>query len=187
MEKLQQWLSIWELTRASGITGYLLLFLSTVFGLISSMDFIHNKWKKFFSIGHQYAGWMGFLVCLFHGMILYYNHYDPFTWKEIFLPFVARYSWFWSGIGTLSLYFMVIVLLSSDLINKLGKRLWKTLHYFAFGAYGFALLHGIFLGTDTREWWVIMLYASTSAIVLSLIIIRVLAISIKKERKVTQS
>lgn len=181
MEQLQGWLSIWELTRASGITGYLLLFLATIFGVLSSIGFIHHKWKTFFTMGHQYAGWLGFLFSLFHGLILYYNTYVPYTWAEILVPFVATENRFWLGLGILSLYGMLIVLLSSEVINKLGRQLWKKLHYLAFVAYAFALLHGIILGTDIDQWWGLILYASTGSIVVSLILIRVLSSSFKKK------
>ncbi|WP_052158907.1 ferric reductase-like transmembrane domain-containing protein [Halobacillus sp. BBL2006] len=155
-------ISTWEWTRISGLTSFFLLFLSILIGLLQSSPLIHPKWRGSKNLFHQLTGWVGFLLMIFHGVILIYDHYVSYQWYEIFVPFTSDEHRILTGIGTLSLYGVFLILLSSDMMKKVGYSIWKKIHLFSLPAYLLVLLHGFFIGSDTSTEAIPLMYAGTT-------------------------
>jgi hypothetical protein len=51
--------------------------------------------------------------------------------------------------------------------------LWRWLHYTSFLAFAGALWHGLLIGTDARETWLLTLYLGTSMSVIFGVMIRI--------------
>ncbi|NSL50857.1 ferric reductase-like transmembrane domain-containing protein [Calidifontibacillus erzurumensis] len=173
---------IWELTRSAGLTSYFLLFLSVAAGLILSMK-INLKLNKHLQVIHQSAGWYSLLIGLFHILLLNINTHHPYTLTEILIPFTAKEHAILNGIGTISLYVMVILFLSGDLITNIGAKVWKKIHRLALPSYILISIHGIFIGTDTKEEWVMILYTSSLAVIFSLLIVKLLKLKSTQKEK----
>ncbi|MBB6673851.1 ferric reductase-like transmembrane domain-containing protein [Cohnella nanjingensis] len=161
MRHLNDWLTVWTTTRAAGLTAYLLLFVSTVGGILTSMRLVRPERRAALLMLHQSAGWFGLLFGLLHGLVLIYDSYVGYSLYELAVPFAARDHRFLIGIGTLACYSSLLLVLSSDLAKRIGKRAWRAIHYLAFPGYFLALLHGFALGTDTRDGWVQGMYVAT--------------------------
>lgn len=168
------WLSIWDTTRALGLTAYLLLFVSVVAGLLQSLKAMPPRAIPYVSVLHSFTGWMGLLFSITHGVVLIYDSYVGYSWLEILVPFVAKKDSFEIGLGIISLYIIFALVLSSDLFNRIGKKSWRFMHYLSFPAYVFALYHGVAIGTDTAIPEIKLMYAFTGLVVASLIVIRIL-------------
>jgi methionine sulfoxide reductase heme-binding subunit len=164
---------VWNITRAAGITSYLLLFLSLVSGLLIGLKAIPTKVRPMLTLIHTTGGWFGFLFGMLHGLILLDDHYVGYTLSDIFNPFTSRTDTFLNGIGTLSLYCLLLVMISSDLMKRIGRRAWKVIHFLTFPCFVMALYHGIALGTDTSMIWMKWTYLSTGIIVFTLMAFRV--------------
>lgn len=173
MRTLSDLLTVWTTTRAAGITSYLLLYASTVAGLLVSSKMASKRAKAAILGVHQWSGWFGFLFGAMHGMVLLFDRYVGYSAFELAVPFASNDHRYLNGIGTLTLYISGLLILSSDLMKKLGKRVWRAIHFLAFAGYGLALLHGLLLGTDSRQGWMLAMYASTAASVLLLVAVRI--------------
>ncbi|MCF6092495.1 ferric reductase-like transmembrane domain-containing protein [Microaerobacter geothermalis] len=169
---IEEWFPIWETSRAAAVTSYFLLFVSISTGLVLSLKILNGKLYVMFTLIHQWSAWFGFLFALFHGMVLYFDSYSPFTWREIFIPFYRKQTLLWTTLGILSLYGMAILLISSDIFKYLGKKIWRIIHIFSFPTYLFALFHSLFIGTDARTFFFIFFYGATGGIVLFLLTLR---------------
>ena len=175
-------LPTWELIRAAGLTSYFLLFVSVTCGLLFSIKAAKPKINQLLQVTHQSAGWFSLLFGLFHGLLLYIDTYKPYSLVEIFNPFTTKEAPLLNGLGTISLYIMVLLFLSGDLMKKVGVKVWKKIHRLALPMVIFICIHGILLGTDTRNGWAIFLYASTLAIILSLLIVKLLLLKAKTKK-----
>ncbi|GLX70358.1 ferric reductase-like transmembrane domain-containing protein [Paenibacillus glycanilyticus] len=178
-------LNVWTTTRASGITSYLFLFLSTVAGITMGLRIVKNKAKPIVLAIHQSTGWFGFLFGMIHGSVLVFDEYVGYSPGELLIPFTAHSHPILTGIGTLSFYMTFLVILSSDLMKKLGKKLWKMTHMLAFPGYFMALFHGLFIGSDSQYPWAIGMYGATGAIIAALTAYRIWTVTKGKGKQET--
>ncbi|UOQ44554.1 ferric reductase-like transmembrane domain-containing protein [Halobacillus salinarum] len=165
-------ITTWEWTRISGLTSFCLLFFSIFAGLLHRSSFIAQKWKSYLYPFHQYAGWIGFLVIIFHATILLFDHYVSYHWYEVFIPFMSKSHRLLNGIGTTGLYGVFLILLSSDMMKRVGRSIWKKIHLFALPAYLLALVHGLFLGSDHTSSSIIGMYIVTSLLLVAAFIMK---------------
>lgn len=175
----------WEFIRAAGLTSYFLLFVSVTCGLLFSIKVAKPKTNQLLQVTHQAAGWFSLLFGLFHGLLLYIDTYKPYSLVEIFIPFTTKEAPILNGLGTLSLYIMVLLFISGDLMKKVGAKVWKKIHGLALPMIILISIHGISLGTDTSNVWATILYAGTLAIILSLLIVKLLLLKAKPKKVVS--
>ncbi|MBB6735029.1 ferric reductase-like transmembrane domain-containing protein [Cohnella zeiphila] len=172
MRELSDVLSVWATTRAAGMTSYLLLFASTLAGLLMTGG-MSGKRKAVLLAVHQWSGWFGFLFGLTHGIVLLFDKYVGYSPFELLIPFASDDHRFLNGLGTLTLYVCVVLIASSDLMKRLGRKTWRAIHFLAFAGFGMGWLHGFALGTDSAVGWVRLLYIGTGAAVVALTAVRI--------------
>lgn len=173
---------IWETIRSAGIISFILLSLSVIVGIVTS--FIKNKkWKNLMRIFHQSAGWFGFLFAFLHMFLLLFDDYVGYTWLELLIPFSSDHERLLTGLGTLSFWGMFIILLSSDGLKYIGKKLWKKIHYLTIPTYIMSLIHGISLGTDVTITFIGYMYFISGFLFLLVIIARISYALLSKKTK----
>jgi predicted ferric reductase len=175
----------WQLSRASAIVAYILLWFSMVFGLL-----ITNKLARLWPGGphafnlHQHFSLLGLVFALFHGLILMGDRYLQFNLGQVMLPFAsANYRPLWVGLGQLNFYLMGLIVLSFYVRRRISPRVWRLIHIMGFIVYLMALLHGINSGTDASTVWARNLYWSSAGLLLFLFNYRVLAALSKPRSK----
>ncbi len=150
----------WYLSRASAFVSYGLLWGSMALGLG-----ITNKVTRLWPGGptfadlHEHTGLLGLGFGLFHALALLGDHYIGYSLAEILVPFAGvNYRPLWVGIGQIALYLTALVTLSFYVRRWIGQRTWRLLHYLSFLAFGMALIHGLFSGTDSGSFLTLMMY-----------------------------
>ena len=155
--------AMWYLTRAAGLTGYLLLWLSMVWGLAVSSKIFHPTLHGAFSYDmHQFISLFSLAFILVHMLVLMADRYLPFSWLHVLVPFTAPYRPLWVGIGVLGWYLTLLVTVTFYLRRWIGQRAFRVIHYLSFFSYLGVTLHGWFAGTDTTLWSVRWMYAGTA-------------------------
>lgn len=182
MDIILELLSTWNVIRATGLTAFILLFLAVFAGIVIRLGFNLKKWKAPILWIHQHAGWLTFWFGFIHGLMLLFDSYLPYKWYEIFLPFTASHAPVLSGLGTVAFYLLFILLVSSDLIQRVGKQVWKYLHFTSIPAFFFAMIHGFLLGTSSHDALGILLYFVTGSLVVGAVMMRMLIPTAKKRR-----
>lgn len=138
----------WYVIRATGTVAYLLLYLAVIIGLYSQVQkkrkqkvtitlHLHealSNWALYMTIGH-----LGFLLI---------DSYMSFKWTEVLVPFGGNYKPLPMAMGTVSLYFLIITILTSKARKKIGYQRWRKLHALNPILYILVTLHGLFIGTD---------------------------------------
>ncbi|RKN74200.1 ferric reductase [Paenibacillus ginsengarvi] len=169
-----QWfikLPTWELTRLLGLLSYMLLFAGVSVGIVYGMWWKRHK-AQLYKV-HSFLSVSGTAAALLHTAILVISTYSPFPWSELFIPFSASSNPVLNGIGTIAVYGLLLLILTTDLRNKLKKRLWHRIHLLAYPLWLLCLFHGLLLGTDTKLGAVKLMYAATAAVVVVLTGLRV--------------
>ncbi|WP_168118598.1 ferric reductase [Paenibacillus sp. HB172176] len=158
----------WSIIRVLGIVSYLLLALGMALGITYSYRFWTKPQKLMVYRWHYRLTISGTAIGLLHGVFLYIDSYMPFSWREIFVPFTANEHPVLNGIGTISVYGMLLLILSTDLRNKLNKALWLGIHLLSYPIFVLSLIHGFFLGTDSKAEGIQYMYGGTVVVIIVL-------------------
>lgn len=166
----------WYLARASGVTAWVLLALSVVWGLLLSTSVL-KSWStpKWLLDLHRFLGGLALLFTVFHLAGLVADSYVQLGPADLLVPLASPYkTWPVAG-GILALYTLVAVELTSLAMARLPRRWWKRIHMTSFATYWLATVHTITAGTDATNpalWWTT---TATSAVIVFLTLYRVLA------------
>ncbi|MNQ76843.1 Ferric reductase like transmembrane component [compost metagenome] len=167
-------LPTWMLLRSFGLLSYMTLFIGMALGILYSYPQIKGMMKGRFLRWHTYANLTGTCFALLHTVLLIIDTFMPFDWAELLIPFTAKHNPLLNGIGTLAMYGLLLVILTTDLRNKLKRKLWLTIHFMSYPIFALAMIHGLLLGTDSKLEWVMFMYVATAIILFGLTMMRFL-------------
>lgn len=174
-------LSTWEWIRLLGFLSYFYFTLSIVFGLLRKSPVIKSHNNLYFQL-HQFSGWLGFFALVAHMILLIIDQYEPYKMIEILVPFSANYRPVLSALGSIALYLFLLVFFTSDfLMKKMGFSRWKKVHLLVFPAWILSLFHGLFIGTDSKNTFILLFYGMSVIIVVVLSLIRIISGEYKKK------
>jgi sulfoxide reductase heme-binding subunit YedZ len=154
--------ALWYLTRAAGLLAYLLLWLSTAWGLaVTSKIFDPLLHRTFTYDMHQYLSLLAIGFTVLHVGVLVADRYLPFSVAQILVPFIAPYRPLWVGVGVIGLYLTLLVTVTFYIRRWIGQKTFRTIHLASFLAYAAVTLHGLLAGTDSTLWAMQLIYAGT--------------------------
>jgi sulfoxide reductase heme-binding subunit YedZ len=165
----------WYLARASGLTLYLLLWLSTVLGIGLTTKFFDLRLSRglVYSL-HRYTTALGFGFLAIHLLSLAadsFSHYSP---ADLLIPFHVSDREPWTGFGIIAAWLFVLVAAASPLRSLTGYRFWRFSHWLTFPLMAVAFTHGAGAGTDSGGEPVLAMYVATALAVIGLTILRVM-------------
>jgi methionine sulfoxide reductase heme-binding subunit len=161
--------ALWYVTRAAGLIAYLLLWLSTVWGLaVASKIFDPLLHRAFTFDAHEFLSLLAIGFTIIHLVALLGDRYLPFTLAQILVPFAAPYRPLWVGVGVIGLYLTLLVTITFYLRRWISQKAFRTIHLFSFLAYAGVTLHGLFAGTDSVLLTTQVMYAGTALTVVFL-------------------
>ena len=161
--------TMWYITRASGLVAYILLWLSTAWGLaVSSKIFDQLLHRTFTYDFHQYLSLFAIGFTFLHIIVLLFDGFMPYSILQILLPFISPYRPFWVGVGVISLYVMLLVTITFYIRSKIGMKTFRAIHITSLIGFLGAWAHSVFSGSDTSLWSVEILYLGTFLVVVFL-------------------
>ncbi|UOF88659.1 ferric reductase-like transmembrane domain-containing protein [Fodinisporobacter ferrooxydans] len=143
-------LNTWYLTRAAGITSYVLLSLSVMSGLYGLVRKKHGQSPGIYPLLHTALANWAMYIAMFHVAILFFDQYTNFTWKDILVPFATTYKTIPMAIGIIGFYLLIATILTTEMRNKIGVKIWRKLHMLSPIVYIMVTLHGLWIGTDSK-------------------------------------
>ena len=178
----------WFITRSAGMIAYLLLWLSTIWGLAISSKIIDRLLQRSFTFDfHQVSSLLALGFLGLHVFILMADQYLPYTFTQILVPFLSPYRPFWVGIGVLAFYISILVTATFYLRQKIGMKTFRLIHYTSLIGYLGATFHGIFAGTDSSLPAAMLMYVATFLVVVFLVAYWLLMIWFSKRAQVGQA
>jgi len=166
--------TMWYVTRAAGIISFLLLWLSTVWGLAVTNKVLDPVLHRAFTYDfHQFLSLLAIGFIFLHVGVLLADKYLPFSVAQILVPFSAPYRPVWVGLGTIGLYLTLVVSITFYIRKWIGQKTFRVIHLASYLAFIAAALHGLFAGTDSPLPTVQVMYVVTTLSVVFLTAYRI--------------
>jgi sulfoxide reductase heme-binding subunit YedZ len=157
----------WAMERAAGFTAYGLLTITVILGTVTHSG-VWDKWKlrSVMSHVHQFVALLFIPFVALHVWGILQDKSVPFSWGQVLLPLQATYRPIPVGFGILSLYGVLVLILSSALRRYIGGKVWRALHALSFPVFILVTLHALLAGTDSARPWGWWVYGTGSVIFL---------------------
>lgn len=160
----------WYITRAAGLTAYLVLWLSVAWGLAISNKILspvlHGSYTYDF---HEFLSLLAIGFTALHLGALLFDRYMPYNLAQLFIPFLSPYRPFWVGIGVIGFYLVILVTVTFYMRKKIGMKAFRIIHLLSLVSYMGVTLHGFFSGTDSSLPAAQIMYAGTFLITVFLL------------------
>jgi predicted ferric reductase len=146
----------WYVTRSAAIIAYLLLWLSTAWGLAVPSRIIQPVLDQTYTFDfHQTISLLAIGFALLHILVLTIDRYLPYSTLQILIPFLSPYRPLWVGIGVISFYIIILVTVTFYLRTRIGMSTFRA-------------IHGFYAGTDSPLLSMQLLYRGTALVVIFL-------------------
>jgi methionine sulfoxide reductase heme-binding subunit len=160
----------WFITRAAGITAYLLLWLSTAWGLAVSTRVLDGRLHGSYTYDfHQFISLLSIAFVALHIIVLLFDQYLPFSIIQVLLPFTSQYRPLWVGVGIISLWIVLLVTVTFYIRDRIGSSAFRKIHVLSLLGFFGAAAHGLFSGTDSPLLAIQAMYVITSLSVVFLL------------------
>jgi sulfoxide reductase heme-binding subunit YedZ len=168
----------WFVMRGTGTVLVALLTLSTAMGVMSTARFGSARWPRFATQTlHRNVSLLTVAMLAAHIGIAVYDKFIDVRWYEAFVPRPGAFHGFWLWFGTFATDLIVALIVTSLLRHRMSHRFWRGLHLSAYGAWGFGLLHGLGIGTDSTTAWEMGVTVSSVGVVAAVAVIRLATLS----------
>jgi predicted ferric reductase len=144
--------STWYFIRSAGITSYILLTISVLWGLALSSRVVKDWSPGVLSmLIHSTISWLAVVMGIGHGLLLLADQYFKYHLADIFIPFIGPYRPLAVGLGTLTFWIALAVAVSFAVRNRLPRNVWKKVHYTSYAGFLLATAHGLLAGADASH------------------------------------
>jgi predicted ferric reductase len=164
----------WYLTRSTGAVAIVLLTLTVVLGIVDVRRWASPRWPRFVIDGlHRNLALLTVAFLAAHILTAVLDSFAPIGLLDALVPFVGTYRPFWLGLGAVAFDLLLAVTITSLIRRRLGYGAWRTVHWFAYGTWPIALVHGLGTGSDANSSWLLLLSVTCLAAVIASVILRV--------------
>jgi DMSO/TMAO reductase YedYZ heme-binding membrane subunit len=165
----------WILARAAGVTGYALLTLLVVTGLVLAHPRaarLRRPHPRTRLAVHRGLAVFTLVFVALHVVVLAGDSWAGVGWRGAVVPLASSYRPLPVTLGLLGLWSGAAAGATAALAGRLGGRIWFPLHRVAVAAFVLVWGHGVLTGSDVLA--LRLLYAGTGAGVLVLAVSRYL-------------
>jgi len=168
--------SWWYLARASGLVAWGLVTGAVVLGLWLSLRMSRNRPRPAWTLDlHRFLGGLAVVFTGVHLAGLAADSFVSFGLAELLVPFASSWKPTEVALGVVGLYLLLAIELTSLLMRRLPRRLWRGVHLTSYVLFVLATAHMLAAGTDVRSWRVQWAALGGTTLVVFLSIARVLA------------
>jgi predicted ferric reductase len=142
----------WYLSRASGLVAWVLLMGSLVLGVLLATRVLKPLDRPAWLLAmHRWSSGLAVTATALHLATLVADNYVHFGPREILVPFAS--SWKSGAVtwGVFGLYLLVAVQVTSMLMKRLPKRVWRAVHTGSYALVWVATIHAGTAGTDATN------------------------------------
>jgi sulfoxide reductase heme-binding subunit YedZ len=163
--------TLWYLARGSGTVSLILLTVVVALGVgtRSGRGFAGMARLAVASV-HRSAALLSVVFLVVHVTALMFDPYAQLKLLDLVLPFTSTYRPLWVGLGAVALDLLLAVMITSLLRERIGRRVWKAVHWLAYAMWPVALAHGIGSGSDRSTFWMLAIDAVCVLTVLGVLV-----------------
>jgi methionine sulfoxide reductase heme-binding subunit len=164
---------LWYATRAAGLVALLLLTATTALGLLTAGRVAAPNWPRFLVIGlHRNISLLALSFLGLHIGTTVVDSYTSIGIQDAVVPFLSGYHRLWLGLGAIASDILIAVSVTSALRQRIGHRFWRLVHWCGYLCWPVAMAHGLGIGTDRSQTWVVCLAVVCGATVVVAAIVR---------------
>jgi predicted ferric reductase len=148
--------TLWYASRATGLVSLVLLTAVMVLGALHRSRFASPRWPRFV-VGDLHRN-LSLLAVIFIAVHVVTAELDPYVhlgWAAVVIPFVSPYQAMWVGLGAVAFDLLLALLVSSLLRGIVPARIWRAVHWAAYGCWPIAVVHGFGVGGADSRWSVV--------------------------------
>jgi hypothetical protein len=146
--------TLWYVTRGTGVVALLLLTASVVLGVVSSLGWRTDRWPRFaVNVVHRNLTLLAVGFVVVHIVTTVLDAYAPVSLVAAIVPFASPYRPLWLGLGAVAFDLLLALVLTSLGRAWISPRAWRAVHWAAYVAWPIALLHAFGTGSDARVGW----------------------------------
>ncbi|MEO8363944.1 MAG: ferric reductase-like transmembrane domain-containing protein [Ilumatobacteraceae bacterium] len=139
----------WYLTRASGIVAWGFLTASALWGILLSTRLLKPYDRPAWLLDlHRWLGALTILGVGLHIVAIVADSFVHFGVADVLMPLAASWKPLAVAWGIIAMYLLVAVQLSSLLMKKIPKRLWRGIHLTSYALFASVSIHSFTAGTD---------------------------------------
>jgi DMSO/TMAO reductase YedYZ heme-binding membrane subunit len=166
----------WYLARATGYVAWALVTTSVITGLLLSTRLTNGRPTPAWILDlHRFLAGTAVAFTSLHIVGLVADNYVHFGATDILLPFAASWRTGAVTLGVIAMYLLAAVEISSLLMRRLPRRLWRGIHLSSYVAFWLATFHLVTAGTDANNPLSKVATAVVIAIVVFLTFVRALS------------
>jgi sulfoxide reductase heme-binding subunit YedZ len=159
-------MALWYFTRATGAVSLLLLTVTVLLGVVNVGRITGRHAPRFLVEGvHRTVSLLVVVFVGVHVVTAVLDSFAPIRIIDAFIPFGASYRPLWVGLGAVAFDLLLALVVTSLLRARLGARAWRSVHWFAYACWPFALVHGLGTGSDVKPGWLLWLSIGCAAAV----------------------
>lgn len=166
----------WHLARASGLTAWLLLSASVLWGLFLSTRVLGGRAAPAWLLDlHRALGALTVVFTAVHMVGLGMDEWIHYGLRDLFIPLESKFRPWAVAWGIVAMYLLLAVAVTSWIRRWIPDLLWRWVHRTAFVVFVLATLHTFQAGTDAKNRYVIAAAVVVCAMFLFLCVYRLLA------------
>jgi sulfoxide reductase heme-binding subunit YedZ len=148
--------ALWYATRGTGAVTLVLLTISVVLG-IGEVRAWRPAGAPRFAVAalHRTVSLLAVALLAVHVLTTMLDPFPHIGALNAVIPFQTTYRPHWLGLGTIASDLLLALVVTSLVRRRLGFRVWRGVHWFAYACWPVALLHGIGAGSDTQATWML--------------------------------
>jgi DMSO/TMAO reductase YedYZ heme-binding membrane subunit len=144
-----------DLSSYAGLTAMVLLTINILLGLLISVRYSPvRSWPHrripVFDI-HNWTAYIALGLVGMHPSILLFSSASKFKWFDILWPLGSPGQRLYNCFGACAFYLLLVVAITSYLRRRIGRPLWKLLHYLAYGVAAFVYVHGTLIDPNLKN------------------------------------
>jgi len=144
-----------DLSSYAGLTAMVLLTINILLGLLISVRYSPvRSWPHrripVFDI-HNWTAYIALALVGLHPTILLFSSTAKFKWLDILWPLGSPGQRLYNCFGASAFYLLLIVVITSYLRRRIGRPLWKLLHYIAYGVAALVYVHGTLIDPNLKN------------------------------------
>jgi sulfoxide reductase heme-binding subunit YedZ len=163
--------AVWYLTRGTGTVALILLTSVTVLGIVNAVRWSPASTPRFVvQRVHRNVSLLSVVFIVIHVATAVIDGFAPIRWIDAVVPFGSAYRPIWLGLGAVAFDLMISVAVTSLIRARLGYRVWRAVHWTSYALWGVAVFHGLGIGSDSTQLWMLALVVvSVGAVVAAMV------------------
>jgi len=146
--------AVWYLMRCSGVTALLLLTAVVVLGILTSRKTTLPTLPRFATMElHRSISLLAVIFLAIHVVTATIDPYAQVGALDALVPFLGSSQALMLGLGTVALDVFAAVIVSSLLMRRIGRRVWRTIHWCGYTMWPLAFVHSLGMGSDSGTAW----------------------------------